>query len=106
MLSNTKFGKFVLLVSLASLTACGTTRYSPTAEQLSEFKPNCSIARQQIEWLNSLRTTSDERLGSRAQTKMFGILTSDYQHRVDQGNGLTDWWVNTNIKEVYNKCAV
>jgi hypothetical protein len=95
----------VLLVSLSSLSACGTTRYTPSAEQLSEFKPNCAIARQQVEWLNSLRTTPDEQLGSRAQVKLFGPLTSDYQYRVDHGRGLTNWWINTNIKEVYNKCA-
>lgn len=88
------------------LTACGTTRYSMTAEQMSTFKPDCSRAREQIEWLNSLRTTRDERLGGAIQVKIFGPFASDYQHRVDNANGLNEWWITTNMKEVYNKCDI
>ena len=74
-------------------------------EHLSKFVPDCSKAEQQILWLQSLRTTRDERLSAAVNIQAFGFLTNDYQNRKDTANGLQNWWVDTNIREVYKKCA-
>lgn len=75
------------------------------AEHLSKFVPDCSRAEQQIIWLQSLRTTRDERLSAAVNVQTFGLLTRDYQNKRDTANGLQNWWVDTNIREVYKKCA-
>jgi hypothetical protein len=76
------------------------------AESLSTFVPDCSKAEEQINWLNSLRTTREEQFGAQLQVKAFGPFAKDYIGRQDTAKGLNNWWINTNIREVYKKCAV
>lgn len=96
----------MLCASLCSLVGCGTTRYQMPAENLSTFVPDCSKAEQQITWLDSLRTTREEQFASQVHVRTQGLFTNGYQARRDTANGLNNWWINTNIREVYKKCAV
>jgi hypothetical protein len=103
--SSINFGKFVLFVSLCSLVGCGTTRYQMTAEDLSNFKVDCSRVEEQVAFLNGLRTTREEQFGAKFQIRTFGPFTADYQARRDTANGLNNWWINTNLREIYKRCA-
>jgi hypothetical protein len=74
-------------------------------EQMKAFQPNCSIAEQQVAWLNSMRPTEGDRVSSRMKANLIGIAHPDHQANSDIANYKVDWWIDQNLKEVYRKCA-
>jgi hypothetical protein len=102
--SSTKFGKYVLLASLCSLTACASNMPMPV-EGMKEFRADCSKAEEQVAWLNSMRQSDGSMIASRLSGGLLGPAHSDFQANQDIGNHTINWWVDTNIRQVYRKCA-
>lgn len=100
---STRFGKFVLFVSLCSLVGCATRPSYGTA-RMKEFQPDCRIAEQQIIWLQSLRPTYYEKTSAALVNRLIPIPTEGYNERMLTANSQIDWWVDTNIERVYRQC--
>lgn len=73
---------------------------------MASFEPDCRIAEQQIIWLQSLRPTDGEKLAANFHNKFLGFPSLDktYFDRKQVANGNMDWWIQTNIRQVYKEC--
>ena len=71
---------------------------------MKDFQPDCRIAEQQIIWLNSLRPTYYEKTSAALANRLLPFETEGYTERKYITNSQIDWWVNTNIERVYEKC--
>ena len=103
---STRFGKFVLCASLVSLFGCASQRVPYGPDKMASFTPDCRIAEQQIAWLVSMKPTVGEKMSNNFTNYFVGRLSSDtdYQSSKNISNGQMDWWIRTNLKEVYNQC--
>lgn len=101
--SNIKCGKFVLIV-LVSLAGCSTQRIPPSNYNLGSFKPDCSIAEQQLNWLRSIRPNIYERRDALLETQLWGGFSKNYLQNKDIVDGKVDYLIDLNIKEIYYKC--
>lgn len=102
-LSNIKFGKFALL-AIVSLAGCSSQRIAPSNHDLASLTPDCRIAEQQVQWLESLRPTHRERNYARQEMFFWGGFSKDYQQNKDIANNKIDYLIDLNIKEIYYKC--
>lgn len=101
--SNIKCGKFALIV-LVSLAGCASQRITPSNEDLGYFKPDCSIAQQQLDWLRSIRPNIYERRDALQETMAWGAFSKNYRQNKDIVDGKIDYLIDLNIKEIYYKC--
>ena len=100
--SKINFGVCVVFVSLASLTGCAT-RVSYGTQRMSDFRPDCRIAEQQIAWLQSMRPTESEKATAKVRSVFLKapMLNDSYWDNRLVSEGYIDWWVETNIRQVY-----
>ncbi|CAB4129849.1 hypothetical protein UFOVP116_144 [uncultured Caudovirales phage] len=109
----------VLVASL--LVGCA---YSPTVskrrmaiEDLDRYEINCNIAIQQINFLNSQKTTRREVLASRAEVSKYNLVakfngimdpytpnTSDYRQHRAQANDEFNHTINYKIEQINQYC--
>jgi hypothetical protein len=106
MLSSTKFGKCVLVVVTASLIGCASPapRILPTASTLGSFKPDCNIAKEQLEWLRSIRPTVYEKRDAYLQVTLWGEFSKEFIANKDVSDNRIDYLIDVNIKEIYYRC--
>ena len=107
MLSNTKFGKFVLCVSLASLVGCSSVkpeRPRMPVDNLAYVVPNCNIAQQQLDWLRSQYPTRMERRVARMEWNGLGPFADNWEAKRDVAQGKIEWLIDLNIKDIYAQC--
>lgn len=106
MLSSTKFGKFALIAVTASLVGCASPapRILPTVSMLGSFKPDCNIAKEQLEWLRSIRPTIHEKRDANLQVKMWGEFSKEFMVNKDISDNRIDYLIDVNIKEIYYRC--
>jgi hypothetical protein len=71
---------------------------------MKEFIPDCRIAEQQIIWLQSLRPSYYEKTSATLINKIVPIPSEGYYERTNIANSQIDWWVSTNIEQVYREC--
>ncbi len=102
-LSNIKFGKFALL-AIVSLSGCASQRILPSNNDLAFISPNCQIAEQQIEWLQSIRPTQKERSYARQEMFFWGGFSQNYRQNKDISTNKIDYLIDLNIQEIYYKC--
>lgn len=107
MLSNIKFGRYVLsAILVSSVLGCSTTeqRIMPSTHALASFKPDCKIAEQQLEWLRSIRPTDQERRNARTEVYMWGGFSKEFRNNKNIVDNKMDYLININIDEIYYKC--
>jgi hypothetical protein len=106
MQSSTKFGSFALIVATVSLIGCASPaqRILPDAHSLGSFKPDCRIAKEQVEWLRSIRPTMYERRDAYLEVKSWGGFSKDFRKNKDIADGRVDYLIDANINEIYYRC--
>ena len=106
--SKLAFGICVIIASVFS-TGCatGTQRVMPV-DDLNRFQIDCRIKPQQIKFLQSLRTSQDDKLGARMANVVqpWTVVTdhSNYRQRALVGNGYTDWSINQLLLRLSHDC--
>ena len=100
--SKLRFGLFVILVSLSSLTGCAAQQVS-TDDMLS-FQTNCSKKDEQIKFLDSVQYNGLDRIWAGLQLVFLGPLTPDYRTKIDIANGSAQYWIQ-GVKEDVMRCA-
>jgi hypothetical protein len=105
-LLSTKFGKFVLIATAASLVGCASTtqRILPSSHTLGSFKPDCTIAKEQVEWLRSIRPTLHERRDAYLEVTSWGGFSKEFAKNKEIADGRIDYLINANIDEIYYRC--
>ena len=107
MLSSIRFGKFVLIAVVASFFAgCASTqqRILPEPEILASFKPDCNIAKEQVEWLRSIRPTLREKRDAYLEVQTWGGFSKDFRKNKEIASGKIDYLIDNNIDEIYYRC--
>jgi hypothetical protein len=105
MLSNINFGKCVLVVSLLSAsTADAFEGHLKFRHEIISLKPDCSIAKQQIEWLSSLKPTRAELTDARNSLFFIGGFSKYFNENRDVADGTIKWAVNQKVREIVEEC--
>lgn len=107
MLLSTNFGKFVLAVSLFNMSAHASAFYADHLKirhEIISIRPDCRIAKDQINWLHSLRPTKEERSESRNSLFFVGGFSKNFWQNRDISEGTIDWAVNYKINEILQEC--
>ena len=97
-------GIFVIIVSLNTANA----EVPMNIDDLDHFVVDCSKKQQQVEFLQSLRSSSDQRAGARLQT----ILTpwrwftdpEGHERVYNVGKGSYNWIINQHLWTLKNNC--
>ena len=105
-LLSTKFGKFVLIATAASLVGCASPpqRILPSSQALGSFKPDCNIAKEQVEWLRSIRPTLRERRDAYIEVTSWGGFSREFPKNKEIADGRIDYLIDANIDEIYYRC--
>ena len=97
-------GIFVITVSLNTANA----EMPMNIHDLDKFRIDCSKKRQQVEFLQSLRSTSDQRAGARLQsflTPWRWFTDPEGQERINNvGKGEYNWLINQHLWDLKNNC--
>ncbi len=107
MLSSTNFGRFVLVASLFNPNAFASDFYPDHLKirhEIISIQPNCNIAKQQIEWLHSIRPTYSERSDARNKLFFIGGFSRNFWQNRDVAEGTIDWAIDYKIKEILEQC--
>jgi hypothetical protein len=105
MLSSTNFGKYVLVASLISMTSLHAFEgHLKFRHELYSLKPDCSIAKQQINWLQSLKPTRSEILAARNNLFFVGGWSKYLYDNQDVSNGTIVGIVNQKVREIVDEC--
>ena len=109
-MSHNFVGVSGICVTLAILcSGCASTRSDPMGfADLDSFQIDCSRRNEQIALLQSMRSTRDDRLVSRASNAIQPWLayTNPEQHynNAVRGRGRTDWVINQKLIELRDNC--
>lgn len=105
MQSKLAFGVFVILASL-----CNTATAQPvmSAQDLEYFRIDCRIKEQQMLFLQSLRSTPDQRLvaGLTNVVTPWRVFTdpASYRQQVQVHNGNTNWLITQLVIRLSREC--
>lgn len=105
MLSNTNFGKFVLVASLFNIsTAFAFEGHMKYRHEIISLQPNCDIADQQLNWLHSLKPTRAEVSDARNNLFFVGGFSKYFHFNKDISNGTIKWAVDQKVREIIAQC--
>lgn len=105
MLSSINFGKYVLVASLISMTSLHAFEgHLKFRYELYSLKPDCNIAKQQIEWLQSLKPTRSEISTARNNLFFAGGWSKYFYDNQDIANGTIKGIVNQKVREITDEC--
>ena len=106
MLSSINFGKYVLVASLFNMPIAfafeGHLKYR---HEIISLKPDCNIAKQQLNWLYSLKPTKEEIIDSRNSIFFVGGWSKYFYYNKDVSDGTINWAVNQKVKEIIEQCG-
>lgn len=104
--SRIAFGAFVIIASVFS-TGCATRHPMPVAD-LEYFQIDCRIKHQQVAWLQSMRTTPDDRLLAGVANILAPWKVITDPHGRYQKNamhiGQSDWLINQHLMSIGRNC--
>lgn len=110
-MSRKSVAVFGICATLAILcSGCASPRSEPMGfVDLDSFQIDCSKRTQQIAFLQSMRSTPDDRLFARASNALQPWLpyTNPEQHynNAVRGHGRTDWVINQKLIELRDNCG-
>ena len=95
-------GIFVTIVSLFSISGCGTVHNtSMAATDLNYFQVNCKLKAEQIVMLQSMRASPDEQLIARVSNAVqpWQVITNKdaYNQKQQIGSSRTNWLINQHL---------
>lgn len=93
---------------LGSLGGCSTTRQPMASYDLDHFRVDCKNKEAQIRFLQSQRSTRDDRLLAAVTNAVtpWQMITNpvQYYEREQIRIGRTDWIINQTLREIATQC--
>ena len=104
-------GIFVTIVSLFSISGCGTVHNtSMAAADLNYFQVNCKLKAEQIVMLQSMRASPDEQLIARVSNAVqpWQVITNKdaYNQKQQIGSSRTNWLINQHLMALVRQVTV
>lgn len=101
--SNTKFGIFVIAVSLLNLVGCASPYKSTiTSSNVIDYRIDCKNAQSQIVFLESVKTNKDQRAMA-ALELIFNPFVKDRAHKESLVRNTHTWHLE-NAQEEARRC--